>query len=172
MSAPVEKDTAPQGMSAPVEKDPSHWLYRLTAREWIQASLAELQRTEAAYRDHNPRAGHAGVRRAAGMALNAALIYEPRPAWGRSYMDHLAALQSDPDVPDPVRDAARLLVEAPTPGASLTPLRSKSGDERLLEAARTIMAHGYAIATRHEGAETQPAPEVEELPPLDDKGSP
>jgi hypothetical protein len=172
MSTPVEKDTTPPGMSAPVEKDPSHWLYRLTAREWIQASLAELQRTEAAYRDHNPRAGHAGARRAAGMALNAALIYEPRPAWGRSYMDHLAALQRDPDVPGPVSDAARLLVEAPTPGASLTPLRSKSGDERLVEAARTVMAHGYAIATRHEGAETQPAPEVEELPTLDDEGTP
>ena len=54
MSAPVEKDTAPQGMSAPVEKDPSHWLYRLTAREWIQASLAELQRTGARMIDSLP----------------------------------------------------------------------------------------------------------------------
>jgi HEPN domain-containing protein len=148
-----------------VDKDPAHWLYRLSAREWIQASLAELQRAEAAYRNLNPKAGHAGARRAAGMALNAALIYEPRPTWGRSYMDHLAALPDDDTAPPPVRDAARLLLETPAPGAPLVALRSKSSDERLLEAARTVMAHGYAVVTRHEGAETQPAPEVEEIPP-------
>jgi hypothetical protein len=146
-----------------VKKDPSHWLYRLTAREWIQAALGELQRTEAAYQNHDARAGHAGVRRAAGMALNAALIYEPCEGWGRSYMDHLAGIQKDGEAPEAVREAARLLIETPAPGASLMMLRSKSGDERLLEAARTVMAHGYAIVARHEGAETQPAPAVEEI---------
>ncbi|MCS6901299.1 MAG: hypothetical protein RMJ98_16720 [Myxococcales bacterium] len=151
-------------MSVLVDKDPSHWLYRLTAREWIQASLAELHRAEAAYQNHDPKAGHAGARRAAGMALNAALIYEPRPAWGRSYMDHLVALPSDEDAPPAVRDAARVLVQAPAPGASLVTLRSKSSDEKILEAARLVMAHGYAVVTRHESAKTQAAPEVKELP--------
>lgn len=148
-----------------MEKDPSHWLYRLNAREWIQSSLAELHRTELAYQSQNPKAGHAGARRAAGMALNAILIYEPRESWGRSYMEHLVALQTDEEVPEEVRQAARSLVEAPVPGAPLVMLRSKNGDDRLIEAARTVMAHAYALVSIHEGAETQPAPEVEEFPP-------
>lgn len=141
-------------------KDPDHWLYRLNAREWIQASLAELRRAEEAYSQNNARAGHAGARRAAGMALNGALIYEPDEAWGRSYMDHLAGVRKSMEAPDMVRDAAAQLIEAPTPGGSLIGLRSRSGDERLMEAARTVMAHAYAVVARHEGDITEPAPDT------------
>lgn len=132
--------------------DPDHWLHKLSAREWIQAALGELRATEEAYRAGNARGGHAGARRAAGMALNGALVVEPREAWGRSYMEHLAALVKDASVPDEAREAARLLVETPAPGAGLVLIRTKSGDERLLEAARTVMAHAYAVVVRHEPA--------------------
>lgn len=138
-------------------KDPRHWLFRLSPDEWVRAALAELGAAERAFRQHNARAGHASARRAAGMALNAALIVEPNPAWGRSYVEHLAALAREGEaVPSPVRDAARLLTEAPTPGAALVALRSNASDERLLEAARTVMAHAYARVKRQE--------------PLDDPG--
>lgn len=154
-----------------MEKDPSHWLYRLTAREWIQAALGELHRTEVAYQNRDARAGHAGVRRAAGMALNAALIFEPQESWGRSYMDHLVALQKDPSVHEDVRRAAKLLVDAPLPNVSFVLLHRKDSDQRLIDAARTVMAHAYTIVVHYEGDETVPAPEVEEIPPGPDDGS-
>jgi HEPN domain-containing protein len=141
-------------------KDPSHWLYRLSPDEWVRAALAEIGAAERAFRQHNARAGHAGARRAAGMALNAALIVEPNPGWGRSYVEHLAALAREGEaVPAPVRDAARLLTEAPAPGAALVALRSRAADDRLLEAARTVMAHAYARVKRQaplDPAETDP----------------
>lgn len=142
-----------------MEKDPAHWLYRLDPREWIRASLGELRRAEEAYRANDARAGLAGARRAAGMALNAALIHEPDERWGRSFMDHLAAVQRSADVPEAVSEAALLLLSTPAPGGSLLGLRSKAGDERLLEAARTVMAHAYAVVVNHEGDITEPVPE-------------
>jgi hypothetical protein len=151
-------------------KDPEHWLFRLTPDEWIAAALAELRRAEDAYKTSDVRAGHAGARRAAGMALNGALIVEPDERWGRSYMDHLNALgrppaaapQGPPEgqqlggaaalpVPEAVREAARLLLETPGPGGGVISLRSRAGDERFLEAARTIMAHAYAVVARYAG---------------------
>jgi hypothetical protein len=132
------------------ERDPDHWLRKLTAREWVQAGLGELRRASEAYRMRQPRAGHAGARRAAGMALNGALRVAPDESWGRSYMEHLSAVARSAEVPEEVREAARLLVEAP-PGGALVALRSASGDERLLEAARTVMAHALAVVVRAEG---------------------
>jgi HEPN domain-containing protein len=130
-------------------KDPNHWLYRLSPDEWVRAALGELGAAERAFRSRNVRAAHAGVRRAAGMALNGALIVEPNPGWGRSYVDHLSALAREGEaVPAAVRDAARLLAEAPPPGSPLVALRSPAADERLLEAARTVMAHAYARVKR------------------------
>lgn len=131
-------------------KDPNHWLYRLTAREWIQAALGELSRAERAYAQNSAKAGHTGARRAAGMALNGALIVEPNETWGRSYMEHVVAIASDASVPEAVRASARLLVETPGPGGGVISLRSRSGDERFIEAARTLMAHAYAVVMRHE----------------------
>jgi HEPN domain-containing protein len=144
----------PEGERIPPAKDPEHWLHRLSAKEWIAAALAEMGRAEEAYRANNARAGLAGARRAAGMALNAALVVEPNEAWGRSYMDHIAAVSKDEDVPSTVRDAARLLAESPLPGGTVVGLRSRSGDERILEAAKNVMAHAYARVMHHDPGES------------------
>lgn len=134
------------------ERDESDWLLKLSPDEWIRAAMGELRRAEAAYAQKNPRAGLAGAKRAAGMALNGALIVEPNEAWGRSYVDHLAAIARDARASERVREAAAILNEAhpPTAGA-LVALRTASADERILEAARDLVAHAYAVVKRHEG---------------------
>src|SRR5262245_36906255 len=93
-------------------KDSSHWLFRLSPDEWVAAALAELRRAEEAYARNDARAGLAGCKRAAGMALNGALIVEPNDAWGRSYVDHVRCLAESKDVPDAVRAASKLLRDA------------------------------------------------------------
>lgn len=127
------------------------WLTRFSPDEWIRAGLGELRRAEEAYARNNGRAGLAGARRAAGMALNGALRVEPNEAWGRSYVDHLLALARESDVPARVREAAKILNETPLPGGELVALRTSSADEKVLEAARDVIAHAYAIVKRHEG---------------------
>jgi HEPN domain-containing protein len=133
------------------EKDESHWLFKLSPEEWIRAGMGEVRRAEEAYAQKNVRAGLAGAKRAAGMALNAALIVEPNEAWGRSYVEHVAALARDVAVPERVREAAKMLHEAQAPQAGgLVSLRTPSGEERVLEAARDVIAHAYAVVKRHE----------------------
>ncbi|MBS2015258.1 MAG: hypothetical protein JST00_20390 [Deltaproteobacteria bacterium] len=128
------------------------WLEKYTADEWIRAAMGELRRAEEAYKGKNARAGLAGARRAAGMALNGALRVEPNAAWGRSYVDHLLALSRDPGVPERVREASKHLMETPLPGGGqgIVALRTSSSDEKVLEAARDVMAHAYAVVKRHE----------------------
>jgi HEPN domain-containing protein len=86
-------------------KDPNDWLRKLSPSEWIHAALGELKRAEVAYARGDTRAGVAGCKRAAGMALNGALIVVPNEAWGRSYVDHVAALARDESVPEAVAAA-------------------------------------------------------------------
>lgn len=132
-------------------RDPAHWLYKFSAIEWIRVALAELRRAEQAYASHDTRAGLAGARRAAGMALNGALIAVPNEGWGRSYVDHLMALGVDPDVPPRVREAAKILTDTPLSGqGTLVTLRTPSSNEKVLEAARDVAAHAYAVVKRHE----------------------
>ena len=135
----------------PFERDESHWLFKLTPDEWIRAGLSDLQRAEGAYEANNPRAGLAGAKRAAGMALNGALIVEPDELWGRSYVDHLMALSRDAKVSERVREACRELTEATMPGHELVTLRTSSQEARVLEAARDVIAHAYAVVKRYEG---------------------
>ncbi len=131
-------------------RDESHWLFKLSPAEWIRAALADVKRAEAAYRNNDPRGGLAGARRAAGMALNGALICEPDEQWGRSYVDHLRALAREPSVPERVREACRELVDATLPGpAKLVALRTTKAEDRVLEAARDVIAHAYTIVARH-----------------------
>lgn len=139
---------------AEFKRDKGHWLAKLSPDEWIRAGMGELRRAEAAFKSRNARAGLAGARRAAGMALNGALLVEPNEAWGRSYLDHLLALSRDASVPARVSGASKELVEAPGAGqgSRLVTLRTSSSDERLLEAARDVVAHAYAVVKRHEGA--------------------
>ncbi len=129
-------------------KDPAHWLNRLAPDEWISAAMGELRRAESAYAKNDVRAGVASVKRAAGMALNGALILEPNEAWGRSYVDHLAGAAKDASVPEQVRAGCKLLVDLKMPSSDLLGLRSKAGDERALEAARDVIAHAYWVTTR------------------------
>ena len=128
----------------PEESRPA-WLTRLSAEEWIRQALSELQRAEARIAAHDRSAAVLGLRRAAGMALNGALSVRWR-AWGRTYIDHLRAIVDDADVPESVRDAARFLNDVPVDKrpdvVRLTP-PSESG--RWLEAAKTVMAHAYAV---------------------------
>ncbi len=132
-------------------REPDHWLRKYSPKEWIRAGMKELHLAEVSYAQRNVRAGLAGCKRAAGMALNAALIVEPNPAWKRTYVEHLRALARDPVVPAAVREAASLLLEMPTPGGDIVLLRSPGQDEKVLEAARDVIAHAFAVVTRHEG---------------------
>jgi HEPN domain-containing protein len=136
-------------------RDPSHWLFKMDPHEWIRAALVELRRAETLYRERNAGGGLAGARRAAGMAINAAIIVSPDEAYGRSFVDHLRALVDDAAVPEAVRDAGRVLLETRPPGPTLVILRSAKADERVLEAARDVVAHGYARVLRSEPLEPE-----------------
>ncbi len=129
-------------------RDPTHWLKKLSPDEWIRAALTEVRRAEEAYARGDARGGLAGCRRAAGMGLNAALVVRPVEAWGRSYVDHLRALAGDGSAPDAVRKACRLLLDTQPPGAPLVTLRGPRGHAAVVEAAKDVMAHGYALVKR------------------------
>jgi hypothetical protein len=108
-------------------RDPGDWLRKLSPDEWIRAGLGELKRAEQAYAAGNTRGGAAGVKRAAGMALNAALIVEPDDAWGRAYVEHVAALAKDARVPEAVRSACRIVMEAKAPAHAAGARRRAGG---------------------------------------------
>ncbi len=137
-------------MPAEFQKDPNDWLRKLSPREWIRAALGELKQAEAAYAQRNVRGAIAGCKRAAGMALNGALIVDPRSEWGRTYVEHVDALAKESDVPEAVTRACRTLLDAQPPGSSVVTLRTPSSDEKILEAARDVIAHAYAVVVKHE----------------------
>jgi len=125
------------------------WLRKFSPDEWIAAAMGELRRAEAAYGRSDARAGLAGCKRAAGMALNGALIVEPNAAWGRTYVEHVAALAREEKIPEAVRAACKVILETRPPSSDLLSLRSKAGDEKVLEATRDVIAHAYAVVKRH-----------------------
>lgn len=131
--------------------DPDHWLFRLTPRGWIDASLAELSRAKSAFATGDARAGIVAAKRAAGMSLNAVLILFPDDAWGRTYLDHLKAAAADVAVPDAVRAAASQVLTATPPGSQLVMLRSRASDDRTIDAARTVMAFALSVVMDAEG---------------------
>jgi HEPN domain-containing protein len=131
-------------------RDADDWLRKLTPDEWIRAAMAELRRAEAAYSGGDGRGGSAGVKRAAGMALNAALIVEPDEKWGRSYVDHVKALAEDARVPEAVRDACRMVLEAKGPSGGVVSLRTPRANDAVVDAAKDVIAHAYAVVKRHE----------------------
>lgn len=121
------------------------WLTRLEPAAWLRQGLVELGRAEARLLTHERTAGVLGLRRAAGMALNAALSVRFR-SWGRTYVEHLQAVATDGEVPEAVRAAARLLNEIPIDQrADLVRLTPPSERARWVEAAKTVMAHAYAV---------------------------
>lgn len=121
------------------------WLSRLPPEGWIQQALTELGRAETRLAAHDRSAGVLGLQRAAGMALNGALSVSWR-SWGRTYIEHVRAVADDEGVPQAVRDAARLLIDIRVdqqPG--VVRLAPPSESVRWLEAAKTVMAHAYAV---------------------------
>ena len=131
--------------SEPAAMADQEWLTRHSAQGWLEVSLLELSRAERAFEDRQAASAAAALKRAAGMALNGALCVVPRQHWGRSFVEHLRAVAQDTCVPSAVQQAAQeLLSFSPQPG-NIVLLRSRARDERLLEAARTVMAHAYAI---------------------------
>jgi HEPN domain-containing protein len=131
-------------------RDPGHWLFRLSPDEWIRAALGEVERARAAYGRGDSRAGASGVKRAAGMALNGALIVEPDDGWGRSYLEHVQALSADARVPDAVRVACRTVLDAGGPGGEVIVLRTPRTGEAAIEAAKDVIAHAWAVVRRHD----------------------
>ena len=142
--------SASVAMTHPFTRDPEHWLLRYSPKEWIRAGMKELRLAELSYEQRNLRAALAGCKRAAGMALNAALILEPNALWKRTYVEHLQALARDENVPDAVSGAARLILDMPMPGGEIVILRRPGQDDRVLEATRDVMAHAFAVVVRHE----------------------
>ncbi|HLV20609.1 MAG TPA: hypothetical protein VKZ49_07000 [Polyangiaceae bacterium] len=124
----------------------SELVRRRSPEQWIALSLQELSKARAAFGQRDATGGISGAKRAAGMALNAALVVRPRPSWGRTYVEHLRALSDDAAAPPPVQRAARELLGARGPSSGVIGLGTPGRDERLIEAARTVMAHGYALA--------------------------
>jgi HEPN domain-containing protein len=133
-------------------RDPGHWLHRLLPHEWIRAALGELARAEKALQSGDARAGTAGVKRAAGMALNAVLIVEPARRLGRTYVEHIEALSLDASVPEAVREACQRVLDAKPPSPDVVRLRTPSAQASVLEAARDVIAHAWAVVERHETA--------------------
>jgi HEPN domain-containing protein len=121
--------------------DPDHWLYRLTAAEWLRAAENELGRARQALAAKQRRAGVVGARRAAGMAWNAVLCVALDDKYGRSYMEHMQALGREVIVPAAVREAAAELLSAPLVSEVVVLGR---GDTRLADAAETILEHARA----------------------------
>ncbi len=134
------------------KRDLTHWLLRLSPDEWIRAALAELNKAEQAWQRGDARAAIAGMKRAAGMALNGALVVEPTDAWGRTYVEHLKALAVDGGVPEAVRLASRQVLEAEGP-SGLVVLRTPHAREAALEATRDVIAHAWTVVKRHESAQ-------------------
>src|SRR6185295_12579127 len=124
--------------------DPSHWLDRLTPEEWLAAAATELEHASESLARRAVRPGVTYARRAAGMAWNAVLAATTGDArdaalarYGRSYMDHVAALAGADDVPPEVRDAAAYLRDTPPLPPTLIQLGKL--DMRALEAAKAIV---------------------------------
>jgi len=137
-------------------RDPGHWLNRLSPDEWIRAALGELARAEKAWAAGQVRAGVVGVKRAAGMALNAALIVQPDESWGRTYIEHVEALVLDSRVPDGVRAAARGVLDATPPSGEIVRLRTPRDHGPAIEAARDVIAHAWAVVKKHEQSDEAP----------------
>jgi hypothetical protein len=119
--------------------DPTHWLYRFSPQEWLAAAETELLHCEEKLVRRATRPGVAHARRAAGMALNAALALREDPRYGRSYMEHVVFLSQDDAAPDDIRAAAQQLRDTPAAPPALITLGKP--DLAPLTAARRILAY-------------------------------
>ena len=129
------------------EKDPSHWLYRLSADEWLAAAETELRHCAEALGRRAYRQGVTHARRAAGMGWNAALVVSFDDRFGRSYMEHVNALATEGSAPSQVREAAARLRDTPAAAPALVSLGKPN--LAVLEAARVVVdyARSRAVTT-------------------------
>lgn len=142
--------------------DAEHWLWRLSAAQWLAAARHELAQGQ--QKATSRRAALVHARRGAGMALNAVLAAVGEAAgaderaaleqrWGRSYVEHLRAIaEGDEGVRAPLSDdaaqAARLVLEMPLQAQVITLGRGPAPDvyatleaaQRLLEACEAAVA--------------------------------
>lgn len=132
---------------------PEH-LHSRTPREWLGRSLEELSQARLAFSRKNTRQGAVLCKRAAGLALNGALVYFPKEAWGRNFVEHLDALRSDEDAPAVVREAAtRLHAIATNPKTVI--LATNTWVTQCMEDTQNIMAHAYTLIARGESSRSQ-----------------
>jgi hypothetical protein len=125
--------------------DPTHWLFRLTPAEWLAVADTELAHAREALARRAFRPGVTHARRAAGMAWNAIMALVPEPPlaesmierFGRSYMDHIAALAKAADVEPAICEAAQFLRDTPPAPPELIALGKP--DLRVVDAAQTII---------------------------------
>lgn len=109
--------------------DQDHWLWRLSAQQWLSAGQREWQQAQGRLDSRRGCITH--LRRAVGMGLNAVLVwageqklggpgFDPESHWGRSYMDHIQrAAQSPAPLPEHVSPVierlAQVSLHSPTP---------------------------------------------------------
>ena len=128
------------------EKDPAHWLYRFSPEEWLRAAENELAAARQAFAQKQQRSAVAQARRAAGMALNAVLwngFGGNDESYGRSYVDHLAALAKDEAVPESLRSDAKLLLEMPMQQQLVT--LGIRGDTAQADGAARIISYARSV---------------------------
>jgi hypothetical protein len=135
--------------------DAEHWLWRLSAAQWLDAARQELAQGRA--HAHDRRAALVYARRGAGMALNAVLAAlgeeageDERPAlearWGRSYVEHLQALAHGDEalrapLPAEAADAARVVLTTPLRAQVITLGRGPAAEVcSTLDAADRLLA--------------------------------
>ena len=132
-------------MSDSEEPHADDWLRRSrrTSGSGRRSSSSSARKRAFRARRSRARPSHA-LKRAAGMALNGALIVRPDERWGRSYVEHLRALNESEEAPAEVREAARRLSDARAPAGPVVTLRTR----RTKTSARGG-AHGDGARLRH-----------------------
>ena len=131
------------------EKDETHWLYRLTADEWLRAAATELRHSRQAFENKSQRAAVAHARRAGGMAINALLWL----AFRRFLRTQLRAgplgrFAKDPAVPSSLQVDAQELLAMPMQ-AVLVQLGPK-GDPKQADPAARILEWAQKLAQSHQ----------------------
>lgn len=145
--------------------DAEHWLWRLTATQWLDAARHELAQGRA--HAHDRRAALVHARRGAGMTLNGVLAAlgehagEPERAvlearWGRSYVEHLQALADGDEaacspLPTEAAEAARVVLKMPLSAQVVTLGRGPAADvHAALDAAERLLDTCTAAVARQE----------------------
>ena len=143
-------DAAPAIVNEPRRRDERRWASSRATRPLAASgcrrtsgsaprsasSRAPRRRTGSGRRARRRRPA---CKRAAGMALNGALIVEPDDAWGRTYVEHVEALARDARVPEAVRAACRAVLDAKPPGGRTSSSCGRHArTSHVLEAARDV----------------------------------